>query len=207
MCSKASFLHIQMYVYHPMNREEAVEELKRIFDVLVGDIEAIVNVDNFSANESAHRSLIRTHFAFMEGMLYQLRRVALATAYEHPNFFSFEEISILLEKNFRLNEKGEISDIKSPGRFLPSMLFSFTTYAKLHGLSFRANKDGEGWAAMRKYVEIRNQLVHPKGMDDLDIDSEKIRISDTAAMWFKETLLKLLSECADADLKYIENST
>lgn len=186
-----------------MKRAEAVAELKSIFDVLVTDVEAIINDEEFSTNESAHRSLIRTHFAFMEGMLYQLRRIALAAAYDHPNFFSFEEVSVLLEKNFKLDQKGEIVEQKSRSGFLQTMLFSFTTYAKLHGLDFKPDKSGKGWTAMKRYVEIRNQLVHPKNTEDLYIDAEKIETSNTASSWFKVTLLKLLNDCTDADAKYI----
>lgn len=183
-----------------MNIEDAVSQLKQVFDVLNRDVNAIIAYENFKEDESAHRSLIRAHFAFIEGMVYQLRSVALASGAK-TGTFSAEEIAVLREETYSLNRKGELEKRDSFEKVLPMMLFSMSAYAKIHGAVFEPDTGSHGWEAMKKYVKIRNALTHPKSVDDLQVDEGKVEISGDAGDWFKDNLLNLFKVCDEADRK------
>ena len=48
---------------------------------------------------------------------------------------------------------------------------------------------------MKRYVKIRNALMHPKSVEDLKMSQDKIQTSDAAAEWFKVAFLSLLETC------------
>lgn len=185
-----------------MDGESAVAQMKEVFRVLSADINKICTYENFVNDEAAHRSLIRAHFAFIEGMVYQLRSIALASDAD-LSVYSAEEISVLREKNYFLNQKGGIERQDSFERILPMMLFSMRAYAKLHRTTFSPDTGAHGWEAMRKYVKIRNALTHPKTLDDLVVNKEKTEISSAANEWFQRNLTELFRVCEEGDRAFM----
>nr|WP_290695070.1 hypothetical protein [Halomonas sp. UBA3074] len=185
-----------------MNRELVVRELQAVFKVLSEDIEGIRLYGQEHPTDLAHRTLLRTHFSFIEGMAYQLRQVALYSASEHLGFFSPEELAILKEEKYGLNKKGEIEVQGNFQKLRPAILFSIRCYCKIHGAEFEPDTSRHGWDAIGKYQVIRNQLAHPKSTADLKITDEKLKCSQDAAEWFKGTLLAMFHACDEADAKY-----
>ena len=185
-----------------MNREDAVHELKAVYNILKNDVDEIFEYGESKNTHFAHRTMLRTHFAFIEGMVYQLRQVALASSTQKPNLFSPQEIAILKEESYELNKKGEIQSQDNFQKFLPSLLFSMKCYARIHGTEYKPNTNDHRWSDMRNYYEIRNQLIHPKSSADLNIDNEKVEISSNATNWFYNSLRELFHTCEEADKKY-----
>jgi len=156
----------------------------------------------------AQRTLLRTHFAFIEGITYQLKQVALYSVIEHPGFFSDDEVSLLKEESYSLNKKGEVEVRDNFQRLLPTILFAVKCYTKVHGASYQPDTGHHGWEALGSYVQLRNQLMHPKSTKDLEISNRKLEIATEGATWFKGMLQEMLAACAAADERYRnENST
>jgi hypothetical protein len=185
-----------------MNREYAVNQLKAVFQSLSEDIEEARAYGREKPTNFAHRSLFRTHFAFIEGMAFQLRQVALFSVNEHPDFFAPGEMAILKEEKYFLSKKGEVDKQDNFQKLLPSILFSIRCYCRIHGAEFESNTGIQGWSSLQKYLDVRNQLMHPKSIADLEITEEKLKNCTEGAQWFKDTLLAMFDACNKADRKY-----
>ncbi|MEJ1334484.1 MAG: hypothetical protein RPU37_00400 [Candidatus Sedimenticola sp. (ex Thyasira tokunagai)] len=182
-----------------MNRETAVNQLKETYNILAKDLDEIVAYGKDNNSDFAQRTLVRTHFALIEGMSYQLRQVALASLEPHRGMLTPGEISILREEKYLLNHKGEVEPKEIFQKPLPSMLFSMTSYAKAHGTTFAPDRGNHGWDAMKKLVRIRNGLMHPKSAAGLSLSDEDLQQVVEAAKWWKSTMLELFATCKEAD--------
>ena len=179
-----------------MNRKSAIIEMRAVFEVLSNDIEEIREYGKSNKSEFAERTLLRTHFAFIEGMTHQLKLVALCAASEHPSIFTSKELTVLKEEQYSLNKKGEIETKDNYQKLMPMMLFTINCYTKAHGGNYKPKTGVHGWEAMKDYLKIRNNLMHPKSTSDLKLDDNKLKISIDAAEWFKKTMQEMFDNCS-----------
>lgn len=182
-----------------MIRMEAVYELKSVFSVLNKDLDAALQIGRQEPSQFAHRTLIRTYFAFVEGVAYQLRQVTRASL-EDTVLLTQGEVSLLREERFQLNAKGEPEAKENFQSVLPNMLFSLRCYVKNHGAVFVPDTSHHGWQSMKKAVEIRNRITHPKSALGLEITDEDANHFINAAEWWKRTLLEMFQACGEADV-------
>lgn len=185
-----------------MNRETAVNQLKETFRILNSDLNEIQNLLFEKQSEALDRALIRAYSAFIEGTLYQLRQVAIHSVGSWNAVFSVEEMMLLKELQVSLNKKGEIETKDNYERFLPMLLFTLKQYVRVHGANYEPDTSLKGWGAMRKFVEVRNLLMHPKSSGDLEIDKATSIEIQNAVSWFHDTCLSMFKECAKSDERY-----
>jgi len=181
-----------------MKRSQAIEQLKAVYKVLAEDLNEIVAYGKKSPSPFAHRTLVRTHFALMEGLAFQLRQVTLASL-QRKGVLSPEEILLLKEERPALKKNGKVESIDSHQRPLPNLLFSIRCYVKNHGATYEPDTSNSGWAAMREFVQIRNRVTHPKSTEDLDLDDKQLQYVADAASWWKATMLGMFRACEEAD--------
>ncbi|MDO6387499.1 MULTISPECIES: hypothetical protein [unclassified Uliginosibacterium] len=181
-----------------MNRQETVEQLKRVWAVLASDLDEALAYGRQNSSAFAHRTLVRTHFAMIEGLSYQLRQVTL-TSLEGTDLVTPIEIALLREERYFLNGKGHPEPKEDFQTFLPSLLFSIRSYLKNHGATYEPDTSHHGWEALRKAVDIRNRLMHPKSEACLHLSETDLKIFTEAAAWWKKTILGMFSACDEAD--------
>ena len=51
-----------------------------------------------------------------------------------------------------------------------------------------------GWANLKKAVEVRNRLVHPKTIDDLKVSDDELAMAQSALGWFLAMVILALRE-------------
>ena len=181
-----------------MHRTEAVAQLKQVFSVLSRDLDEIVAYGKTNPSPFAHRTLVRTHFALMEGLAYQLRQVTLASLAQTDHLTAVE-IALLKEERYALDTKGRPEPRENYQTFLPNLLFTIQCYLKNHGATYQPNTGHHGWEAMRKFVEIRNRITHPKSDALLELTETDLKYVVDAASWWKATMLEMFTACAEAD--------
>jgi hypothetical protein len=181
-------------------RRQAVDELKKTFKILAEDVEESRAYGEHNPTPFAHRTLLRTHFALIEGMTYCFRQVALAAA--KYGLFSPAEIALLKEENYHLNKKGQVATRNNWQQLLPSIIFSMRCYGRVHGAPFEPDIGDNGWACMHQYKKLRDRLTHPKSSADLQLSDRDLEIAMKAATWFKSTVQTLLETCDKADEHY-----
>jgi len=181
-----------------MNRAEAVSELKAVVALLQDDVAKIVEYGKANPTPYAHRMFIRAEFAFLEGLLYQMRQVTLASLAE-TDLLRPEEVTLLSEVRYSLDKKGQITEKEQFENFLPNMLFTLRMYAKNHGAEFEPNTGETGWEAMQRAVHIRNSVTHPKSAACLDLSEQDMESVFLASHWWERSVLNLFEACKEAD--------
>ena len=181
-----------------MNRAEAVSQLKDVWAILSSDLDAAIQYGRKENTPYAQRPMVRTWFALVEGLSYQLRQVTLATL-QGTDFLSTSEPALLKEGRYSINSKG---CSKTSEQFLPfpqSLLFSIRAYIKNHGARFEADTKLAGWSAMLRSAKVRNRVTHPKSVTALELSEEDLRDVVEAAKWWKATMLGMFAACKEAD--------
>lgn len=181
-----------------MGRAAAVAELKQVYSILETDLDNALELWRRDQSQFAHRTLYRTYFAFVEGLAFQLRNVTLASL-QDSDLLNPGELALLREEKFYLDQKGVPKAGRNFQSFLPNLLFSIRCYAKNHGASYEPNTGDAGWVAMRKAVDIRDRLTHPKSAAGLEVAESDAKQLVAAAAWWKRTLLEMFAKCGEAD--------
>jgi hypothetical protein len=181
-----------------MTRSEAVNRLQDVFRILNADLDEALAYGRSNPSPFAHRSLVRTHFAMIEGVSFQLRQITLASLID-TDFLTPEEIVLLREKRYSIDNTGSPKAQETFHSFLPNLLFSIRCYLKNHGALYTVNMTGDGWAAMQRAIKIRNRVTHPKNSESLELTTQDLKDFTDAAVWWKQTMLEMFSACSEAD--------
>lgn len=56
------------------------------------------------------------------------------------------------------------------------------------------NKQDEGWGALRQSFRIRDRVMHPRTVSDLEISSVEVFTAQTAFCYILNSLTKLIAE-------------
>jgi hypothetical protein len=129
------------------------------------------------------RAYVRSVFAFIEGLLYRMKRTAAHLGWPLGNL-TIAEMMLLDERAFDIDEKGEVVDRPLFIKFLNNVKFSFKIYSKSVGSSFELSLGGNGWQKLREAVKVRDRLMHPKVITDLDVTDAEVEATKTAFEWF-----------------------
>ena len=173
--------------------------MKAIWAVLASDVEKALEHGLSARSSFALRTLFRAYFALIEGLTYQFRKIALACGEYDAHLLTVEEITLLREQKYSLNNKGMPVPTTDYNKLLPGMLFSIRCYSKVHGVQFEPDTGLHGWEAMQEFVKIRNGLEHPKTVADLELNEAQVLNANEAATWWKSTILQLFEACKEAD--------
>lgn len=172
------------------NINESICEMNLMVEVLFEDLIASAKLlsDN---SQFSRRAYVRTLFALIEGMVYQMKKVALC-AYESDQVeFTDAEISILKEETYELTKKGAAKSVQRYPKTLENIRFSFYAYAKVFKSNFILDVDNNGWQSLNEVMKIRNRITHPKNIKDISISDKDIKVIDQAAKWFQENSVSI----------------
>jgi hypothetical protein len=184
------------------SRNTAVNELKATYTTLKGDVDAADGFRKTNDSQFARRTLVRTLFAFIEGLTNQLSSVAAASAPTDTGIFSPGELAALREESYEVNDQGEVETRSARISFKRRIRLAFRSYPRIHGASFNPDLGGQGWSALLDAVRIRDRLTHPKGEADLSLSDGDLTLVATASEWYQDTIVALLKECQRADASF-----
>jgi hypothetical protein len=182
-----------------MKVKVAYEIMWNFQSLMLEDIRMAKELELKYPTDFALRTIFRTSAAYIEGTIYQLRLVCLAAAEDVPHLFSSNEMMSLKEKTVYLNSRGVIEEKDSFSKILPSILFTFSSFAKLHSIEFKPNTGDHRWNSLRDFFSIRNALMHPKSQHEFKITKDKNKMGIDAVTWFDENFKALLRACEKAD--------
>ncbi len=145
------------------------------------------------------RTVIRTAAALIEGVIYQLRLVCLAAAEDNLLLYSVEEILALKQENISIDNNGKIKIRVSFQQIQSSIAFTFLMFSKIHGKEITIDKADIRWKSFIAFINVRNGLMHPKSLNDLELISDDSQTKNKECVegvsWFIENHQRILSEC------------
>jgi hypothetical protein len=180
---------------------EAIKELNRLYEVLERDTHICqdkfekMSTDELKGEESEfwRRAFVRASFSLVEGVTYGLKQVALKSQESGGVVYSDEELSMLKEKSYDLNDKGDAYSQTKYIHITRNIKFAFKAFARAFGEEYELKVDDSGWNYFKEALEIRNRLTHPKTSADLDVSLKELRKMLLANAWFIDSYLALNS--------------
>lgn len=169
-----------------MTGEPSEEPGPRSFlSILIGDV--IVASDLLRTNDTAaeRRNLVRSTLAGIEGLVWIAResvRDSLETLDELTPLASMA----LREQTYMIANNG---DIIEQIRFvtLPAMIQLVCRQAARIVPDLNVRFDSVGWSQLKKAIEIRNRVTHPKSLEDLTITESDLAILSSGFSWVAAT--------------------
>jgi hypothetical protein len=180
-------------------RSAAVSDLKATFSLLKGDLDAAVALGKRDDTQFARRTLIRTLFAFVEGLTNQLSSVAAASATMTSGILSSEELAALREESYEVDDEGRVRTRATQIAIRRRVRLALRCYPRIHGSTFTADFGGVGWEQFQGALRIRNRLTHPRTERDLSVSDADMSTVGAASGWYQDTVLTLLTACQAAD--------
>ena len=88
--------------------------------------------------------------------------------------------------------------IKTKPAFLPfrdNIKATFTVFAKAHATQVALRCGDAGFNDLCDTFELRNKLMHPKSLFDLEVSDKAVAAADQGMKWFDSTLRAVLEQC------------
>ena len=73
--------------------------------------------------------------------------------------------------------------------------FAFTMYARAHNVDYALSVGDSGWVTFKEVVSIRNRLMHPKGLEDLNVSEEEATVVAKASIWVGRNIVTVVNQC------------
>jgi hypothetical protein len=170
-------------------------ETRRVFEILAKDRSALARLSKdkaFSA-DFYYRTATRQAFADLESRLFQFHQILLAFNALESCQVSREEEILLSEKNYRINDKGEVETRTQYARVADNLLFVFKILCRIDARISPIDKSGPEWKDFKTATQIRDRLTHPRLAECLNIDQEKFEVVFATAKWLDSIFLNALS--------------
>jgi len=209
MCADDLFVKVVLlecdYVSQPAKSlpPEQVQEIFAIFcnlemmahqlgdDVERGSGELSVN----SGDQYLRRTLVRIVAAHVEGYSFVLKQIVLRLRVPLQAQLSFEELSKLEEVKLDTTGQPVLDEHGSPRRrFLPlldNFKFANAMFGRLCGSTYVVSY-GPGYEALRKSMLVRDRMMHPKAIEDLNVTDTEAMDLQAAWQWHQAEMIALM---------------
>jgi len=140
------------------------------------------------------RTLVRTLFAAVEGTVFAIKRKTLAEHKIGGCELSPAEYAMLVEEAYDLRDNGHLRTSQKFIRLQANIRFAFSIYTdKVGRISFCLDTNDSGWTDFLQAIEIRNRLMHPKALKDLEVTDSELDCVLSAAKWFNDQVGRLMT--------------
>ncbi len=167
--------------------------------ILLTDVAAVMRRYDTDQSQQVRREIIRTLFAAIEGFAWLYREHIVEAANTMESLEPKEKIA-LSELSYQVTEQGTIN---SQQRYI-SMLAAFrliTRIAARISPELNIRFDTGEWNQLRKAIDVRNRISHPKKRADLEIDDQDLALAQRAFLWLLDTVMSAM-EVTNATLKH-----
>ncbi len=170
--------------------------------ILIADVIASKERHRTSDSQQSRRDLIRSVFAAVEGLVWTYREHIVSAARE-IEIISYEEELALSEVSYRVTEQGKVIE---QTRFIamPAIIRLTTRIALRLDSSLDIRFDSVGWNQLRRSIEIRNRITHPKSEADLLIDESDISACLAGFFWLIDVAARAMAAANAALNQYFE---
>lgn len=190
---------IPVAIQQKMKENQALQasifELADVYSFLEQDVQELREFGSQNETDQAwRRSAYRAVFSWIEGVVYQMKQVAIHTqgGYYQAQF-SRAEISFLLEESYYLTENGKVKTRNNNFVEIDKNLrFAYSKLVEGFNLSAKLEVERRGWNDFKKAIAIRNRLTHPKNVDNLFVSDADLKFLIETVDWFNEQYSKLI---------------
>ena len=125
-----------------------------------------------------------------------MKQAALIMSENKEDAFSAAELLLLSERAAELRDNGSVRERTAKLPTLANVRFAFLSFARAQHVDLRIDFGGEEWTRVKRAFEVRDKLMHPKSVDDLEIAEADAKNVLMAGEWIHESFLSLMGETA-----------
>jgi hypothetical protein len=175
---------------------------------LLDDVATAISTLQESDTGPNRRGLIRTVFAAIEGLHWQLKDDVLRHA-QIVTRMTIQERAAMLEESYSVDDRGAVNTVH---RFLPltTTIRLVVSIVQRYRTEYEVDYSHPGWADLKAAILVRNRLVHPKSVQEMNVSDEEIEQGLSALDWFSALVTEVLREAvlhhADDETRRFEES-
>lgn len=132
-------------------------------------------------NQYLRRTAVRTNLAMVEGLTNCLNQLLLVSYQQGQITLTENEIENITEQKTKKNG-GVRPFFLSLGDKIQKSFALFSK--KIGGSEFLFDTTSSEWRLLESSIQIRNQIMHPKRIEDFSISDDQIKIITQAPTWF-----------------------
>jgi len=163
------------------------QDAKFLVDVMLSDLgRASGSIRKDFSSQFWRRTTIRALAATVDGIIFALKQVALASAQLTGRPLSNGDAEFLAEKS--LSPSGKV---RMPP-FRDHFKQAFKLFAKAHGTTCPTDFGLKGFDALCETVELRHRVTHPKSFMTFCVSDDETKRAGVAIDWLSRELTQLL---------------
>lgn len=161
--------------------------------MLVGDVERAHRRLFEEDSQSNRREYVRTVFAAIEGLHWRLRGHVLEAS---AHLISAHECAAMSQETYAVDDKGNVRVLP---RYLslPSSIRLLVKILKRYRPEYELDFTHVGWSGLKRAIEVRNRLVHPKTMEELTVSEEDLEHTARGFRWILALVIEVLEETVE----------
>ena len=133
------------------------------------------------------RIFIRNIFSIVETYLHVTKEIIKSKLVgDKTPEISWAELAILNEQKVVLDTQGKVHVKEDFQKFEPSLRFTLDTFAKVFG-STLPNYGDNNFEKLKRLSKRRNDITHPKSLEQLIISDQEIKDTVSMFSWFMQT--------------------
>jgi hypothetical protein len=125
-----------------------------------------------------------------------MKQAALIMSANEEGVFSTAEVMLLSARVAELRENGSVTEKRAKLPTLANIRFAFLSFARAQHVDLRIDFSGEEWTRVKRAFEVRDKLMHPKSVHDLEIADTDATTVLMAGEWIHESFLALMGQTA-----------
>lgn len=133
------------------------------------------------------RQFVRSMFALIEATLWLFKQEALTQHNNGVARFTHSETALLAELVPILDSEGSAHEMPANLRFTSNVRFAFRSHARAYAYLDVLDVSDHRWNLLRQSARVRNRLMHPKGMQSMDVSDDELLEARSALQWFART--------------------
>lgn len=143
------------------------------------------------------RILIRNVFSIIETYLYVTKElIKNKLVIDKTSEITWADLAILNEQKVVLDTQGKVQVKEDFQKFEPSLRFTLRTFAKAFG-STLPNYGDSNFEKLKKLNKRRNDLTHPKSLEELTISDQEMKDTISMFLWFTQTHGMINNQCLE----------
>ena len=168
---------------------------------LMNEVVFFVNKLGEEDSQAMRRAFCRSVFQFVEGIASDLKEDVFL--HESPELIGDHYYLALQDKKI-ISKDGKEKVIKYRSGFEKNILFAFDFYGWTAGVDLDLKENPKEWNRFIRCIKIRNRVVHPKTLEDMEVSKRDVIDMLKMFIWLKETLLNAHEKVGNAWLKMAE---
>jgi len=170
-------------------------EIAELFQLLFDDTFYFKEQLKSEDNQFMRRAYVRSVFAAIEGNNFNMKQTAFEVSRRSGADFSEEEIGLLKEESYELNDKGEAYAQAKFIQLPKNVRFAFKAYAHAFQIDYELKVDDSGWMNFKEALELRHRLTHPKTVADINVTDADLAKVKGAEEWYARSVFDLFVKC------------